>query len=69
VTGPIDVIGTAPVGVLDDDLRAAAIAALDISREACRVHSLQFSWAASADQFLRHLPPIQVEPAAAFTSS
>jgi glycosyltransferase involved in cell wall biosynthesis len=69
VTGPIDVIGAAPVGVLGGDLRAAAIAALDISREACRAHSLQFSWSASADQFLRHLPPIELEAAEAFTSS
>ena len=60
VTGPIDVIGAAPVGVLDDDLRAAALAALDVSREACRRHFLQFSWTASADQFLRHLPRIDV---------
>jgi len=54
VTGPIDVIGTAPVGVLHEDLRVAALAALEISREACREHSLQYSWAASADQCLRH---------------
>lgn len=68
VTGPIDVIGTAPVGVLHEDLRAAALAALDISREACREHSLQYSWAASADQFLRHLPRVEYTAAAAFTS-
>jgi glycosyltransferase involved in cell wall biosynthesis len=56
VTGPIDVIGTAPVGVLDDDLRDAALRALDISRGACREYAEQFSWEASADQFLRYLP-------------
>ena len=31
VTGPRDVIGTAPVGALNDDLRAACLAALNIS--------------------------------------
>lgn len=56
VTGPIDVIGTAPVGALDEDLRAAALGALDISRTACRDYAEQFSWEASADQFLRYLP-------------
>jgi glycosyltransferase involved in cell wall biosynthesis len=56
VTGPIDVIGDAPVGVLDEDLGKAAIAALGVSRSACRDYAEQFSWAASADQFLAHLP-------------
>ena len=56
VTGPIDVIGTAPVGALDEDLRAAALRALEISRVACREYAEQFSWEASADQFLRYLP-------------
>ena len=35
VTGPRDVIGSAPVGVLSDDLRKACLEALDIPREAC----------------------------------
>lgn len=56
VTGPIDVIGDAPVGVLDEDLGAAAILALDISRQACRAYAEQFSWAASTDRFLEYLP-------------
>lgn len=58
VTGPIDVIGTAPVGVLDEDLRAAALAALQVSRQACRAYAEGFSWSASAEQFLAHLPVI-----------
>ena len=56
VTGPIDVIGSAPFGVLNEDLGAAAIQALVIPREACRIYAEQFSWAASADQFVRYLP-------------
>src|SRR5690606_10804710 len=43
VTGPIDVIGTAPVGVLDEDLRAAALRALALSRDRCRDYALRFS--------------------------
>lgn len=56
VTGPIDVIGDAPVGVLDHDLKAAALKALHIPRDECRTYAEQFSWAASADQFIAHLP-------------
>jgi glycosyltransferase involved in cell wall biosynthesis len=55
VTGPKDVIGDAPVGMLDNDLRRACLAALEMSRQACRQHALQFSWAASATQFLDHV--------------
>ncbi len=58
VTGPIDVIGHAAVGVLDADLRVAALKALDISRAPCRAYAEGFSWAASAQQFLAHLPLI-----------
>jgi hypothetical protein len=56
VTGPIDVIGDAPVGVLDNDLKAAALRALEVSRDECRAYAEQFSWAASTDQFLQYLP-------------
>ena len=59
VTGPIDVIGTAPVGVLDEDLRKAALAALELDRGTCRDYAMEFSWAASTDIFLAHLPLIE----------
>lgn len=55
VMGPRDILGEAPVGALDDDLRAACLAALGASREACRAHALRFSWAAAAEQFLRNV--------------
>ena len=58
VTGPIDVIGNAPVGVLDNDLRAAALAALRLSRGPCRTYAEAYSWSASAEQFLAHVTPI-----------
>ena len=58
VAGPIDVIGDAPVGSLDHDLRRAALQCLEISRKTCRDHALKFSWRASAEQFLRNLVPI-----------
>ena len=55
VMGPLDIIGDAPVGVLDEDLGAACLAALDLSREAARAHALRFSWARSAEQFLANV--------------
>lgn len=67
VTGPLDVIGDSPVGVLDDDLERACQRALALPRAACRTHALRFSWEASAAQFLSHLSQIAVgafEPAA-----
>ena len=58
VTGPKDVVGTHPVGALDDDLRAACLRALQISREACRTFALDHSWENSARQFIGHVRKI-----------
>ena len=52
VAGPLDVIGSAPVGVLDEDLGKAARAALEISPQRCRAFALEHSWTASARQFV-----------------
>jgi glycosyltransferase involved in cell wall biosynthesis len=54
VMGPRDVIGGRPVGVMDNDLRAACLAALRLSRDACRAFALERSWEASARQFIAH---------------
>lgn len=51
VTGPLDVIGETGSGVLDADLRAAALAALAVPRAAARAEALRYSWAESARQF------------------
>jgi hypothetical protein len=45
------VIGASGVGSLQEDLGAAARAALAIDPARCRAHALTFSWAASARQF------------------
>jgi glycosyltransferase involved in cell wall biosynthesis len=55
VTGPKDVIGAHPVGVLSEDLRAACLGALKVSRQACRDFALQYSWENSARQFIGHV--------------
>ncbi len=58
VTGPKDVIGDHAIGVLDEDLRAACLDALNISREACRAFALTRSWATSARQFIGHVDQV-----------
>jgi glycosyltransferase involved in cell wall biosynthesis len=60
VMGPRDVIGDHPVGALDDDLRAACLRALSLSRAACRAFALTYSWQNSARQFIGHLKPMAV---------
>jgi len=57
VTGPRDVVDGAPVGVLSEDLRGAALAALSLSPAACRAHAQRFSWDTVAEQFLGRLHP------------
>jgi glycosyltransferase involved in cell wall biosynthesis len=54
VMGPRDVIGSHPVGALDEDLRAACLGALTMSRATCRAFALDRSWEASARQFISH---------------
>ena len=64
VTGPRDVIGAAPVGALDDDLRAACLAALTISPRACVAFAASHGWEASARAFIDNInnaPPLDPE--------
>jgi glycosyltransferase involved in cell wall biosynthesis len=55
VTGPRDVIGDSKAGVLDNDLRAACLGALQLPREACRELALACSWDTSTRQFIRNV--------------
>jgi glycosyltransferase involved in cell wall biosynthesis len=54
VTGPKDVVADNPIGVLHEDLGVACMAALQISRDACREFALRYSWENSAKQFIGH---------------
>ena len=55
VPGPLDFIGTSGAGILDMDLCAACLAALEIPRGKARAHALNFTWAKSARQFLDNI--------------
>lgn len=55
VSGPKDVIGDVPVGVLDEDLAAACRGALAISRDVCRDFALAHTWEACARAFIDNI--------------
>jgi glycosyltransferase involved in cell wall biosynthesis len=59
VAGPRDVIGSAPVGVLSEDLREASLSALEVSRQICVEFAACHSWEASARAFIEHMPLIE----------
>jgi glycosyltransferase involved in cell wall biosynthesis len=59
VAGPRDVIGSAPVGVLSEDLREACLSALGIPRQACVEFAARHTWEASARVFIEQMPLIQ----------
>lgn len=54
-SGPIDVIREPSVGILSEDLRSAALAALDLDRATVQRYALQYSWAAATRQFVANL--------------
>ena len=60
VTGPRDVIGAAPVAVLNEDLRAACIAALTIPRQDCVAFAANHTWEASTRAFIDHMAILPV---------
>ncbi|HSN70042.1 MAG TPA: glycosyltransferase family 1 protein [Steroidobacteraceae bacterium] len=57
VTGPIDVVRDGVTGVLSEDLRTAALRALELDRTACREYALGFTWDRATDQFFGNLAP------------
>lgn len=62
VPGPIDVVADAKVGVLDPDLRAAALKALQLKSADARAYAEQFTWRRTAEQFLSFLEQISFSP-------
>lgn len=68
VTGPLDVLGDSPAGVMDEDLRSACMQALTIPRELPRAHAERFSWRAATETFLSYLHPFASPPSGAHES-
>jgi glycosyltransferase involved in cell wall biosynthesis len=69
VQGPLDVIGGADIGVMNDDLRLAAIAALKIDRKRCREFALARSWAAATREFIALQKPVRMASGRAVAAS
>ena len=64
VAGPLDVVGASDGGVLDADLREAALRALTVPRARARARALEFDWERVAREFVAHLVPLdRREPA------
>ena len=59
VRGPIDVVKDPETGVLDNDLGAAAMAALTLDRDKVRRYAERYSWEHCSRQFVSSLVPAQ----------
>lgn len=55
VTGPKDIVLQGVTGILDNDLRRAALNALSLDSNKCRMEALNYSWADSTKQFLNNI--------------
>lgn len=62
VTGPVDVVQNGVTGVLDQDLRRAALGALELDPARCISYASQFSWRSCAERLLSLLAPIAPAP-------
>lgn len=56
--GPADIIPGSNAGVIGDDLRANALACLNLDRGVARAYAETYSWKACAEQFLTNLDPL-----------
>ncbi len=67
VMGPKDVVANGSVGVLGDDLKEAALAALDLDHRECRPYAELFSWGACTRRFAEIVAEANgVQPASQF---
>jgi glycosyltransferase involved in cell wall biosynthesis len=57
VTGPIDVVQPGITGILNENLRDAALQALQLGSERCRAYALEHTWEMATEQFLGNLAP------------
>jgi glycosyltransferase involved in cell wall biosynthesis len=55
VTGPFDNVTQGVTGILDEDLREAAMRALDLDRTKVRERALEYSWANASRLFLSNI--------------
>ena len=58
VTGPLDVVQHGKTGVLDRDLRAAVIGALELDPSDCVAYAKQHTWLEWTRRFVSLLEPV-----------
>ena len=63
VTGPIDIIPESKAGIVDEDLKKACLACLDLKREDAAKHAQNYSWENVSQTFFEYLTP-EYEPVA-----
>ncbi len=56
--GPIDIIPGSDAGVLNTDLKQAALDCLNLDRATCRTYAEGYSWTACAEAFINNLDPL-----------
>ncbi len=61
VHGPIDIIPNSKAGIVDEDLRAACLACLDLKRTDAAKHAKKYAWKKVAEDFVNLLEP-ETEP-------
>ncbi|RDV05146.1 glycosyltransferase family 4 protein [Undibacter mobilis] len=59
---PRDVIGQAPVGCLNDDLKRACLGVLDLDKAACRSFAEGLTWEATARSFVKYVTEATQRP-------
>lgn len=59
VRGPADIIKQGETGYFDEDLRSAALRALELDPNVCRAYAEQFSWEKSSKLFIKNLVPVR----------
>jgi len=57
VTGPVDVVRNGVTGILDDDLRKASLAALELDSRDCIDYARSTSWQECTKMFVDYLAP------------
>ena len=60
VTGPIEVLAGSRCGVMSEDLRTAALTALEIPRDACKAFAQRHGMRESAAHFFSHVAAVRV---------
>lgn len=59
VQGPLDIVEQGVSGCMDEDLGAAVLKALELSRDACVDQARRYSWEACTDDFASALVPLR----------